>query len=282
MNLLLNGKPVEIITYPNNETLLRPDMSDVKADATQVITLRFESDADIFHLRVLSEYIRDYFQDEFKIYFVHMQLILPYMPYSRADRSENGSIFTLKYVCQMFNAMGFREIIIVEPHSSVTKEKLFTAGKIINGAELLLPLVKKDVNFDETIDYLIFPDAGASERYASLSPHNLSLSAAKTRDFNTGKITDIKFNRIIDGTDRRAIIVDDLCSKGGTFIATANLLRNMGFSHVYLMVTHLEKAAYNKALTSSLDGIYATDSMMPPEPNSNMTIYKLKDLLSNV
>ena len=50
----------------------------------------------------------------------NVHLIIPYMPYSRMDRTEGHTVFTLKYFANIINGLGFNKITVCEPHSDVT------------------------------------------------------------------------------------------------------------------------------------------------------------------
>jgi ribose-phosphate pyrophosphokinase len=116
---------------------------------------------------------------------------------------------------------------------------------------------------------LVFPDAGAAKRYAKMFAGQEHLIGEKTREFATGKITGLSITKPeawVCGEVKRAIIVDDLCSRGGTFLEAGQALReNLGFTQVELCVTHLEANVYNGKLLddgSPIDHIYTTDAMV--------------------
>lgn len=274
--LLLNGLPVDMVHYPNNETLLRPDPNHEMEDGAPVhVKLEYTGDADIWHLFVLSQWLFDCYTTEPK--FLH----IPYMPYSRADRSQEGSIFTLRYFADIINQFQWDEVLIDEPHSDVTMQLIKNAVQR-NTTMMLLPEVMKSIGWETLVDYIVFPDEGAQERYLGQSTIFLNqnwLAATKKRDFDTGKILDITFPDPVDpppGT--KALIVDDLCSKGGTFIGTAQKLRDMGFAKVHLLVTHMEHAGYNVNLFKAMNSIHASDTIKPPAVFEKFTIHKLEEI----
>jgi ribose-phosphate pyrophosphokinase len=264
--LLLNNKPVDVLVYPNGESLLRPDLSEIDLetnDEVYEITLYYEGDADLFRMRMLVDFLSE--ESAFPSNFI---LNLPYVPFSRADRSQEGSVFTLKYFSYFINELGFDKVRIYEPHS-IESERLIDRAEIYWASVELLAHVLPVVKFNVEHDWLILPDAGAYDRYIRDLPKECRqvLTAHKEREFKTGKILKIDFPWTPDvELGAKAVIVDDLCSRGGTFLTTAKLLREMGFSEVHLVVTHLESAGYNTPLVSfdGLDSVHATDSMIQP------------------
>ena len=66
-----------------------------------------------------------------------------------------------------------------------------------------------------------------------------------------------------DIKDKNVLIVDDLCSKGGTFIASAELIKKAGAKRVCLYVSHCEDAIFNGKIlkTDFVDMVYTTNSI---------------------
>ena len=247
----------------------------------QFITLRFESDADLFRLYVLTKSfqttVRRTNGDSETVN--PAVLVLPYMPYSRADRSQDGSVFTLKYVCEFINDLNFQKVVVVEPHSRVTTQMLHRCV-VVNGAKLLLDHIVQDRGDLGVDDWIVYPDRGAHERYQSLVTPGFGniVMGTKVRDFETGKIESLKLPNMKVPEGSRALIIDDLCSRGGTFVWCAEGLREMGFATVELAVTHFEKAGYNRTLFDALNHIYTTDSMEQQPGYSNVTVYPLGEI----
>lgn len=114
----------------------------------------------------------------------------------------------------------------------------------------------------------MFPDAGAQKRYADLRGYK-TLVGFKHRDPETGHITnldvigDAKFE---DHRFRQALILDDLCSYGGTFQLTAEHLKNLGFGYIGLIVAHSEQNIYKGEITESpmITDVYTTSSILGP------------------
>lgn len=259
--ILLNGFEVEFKTFPNGETHVIKDVFEHNAylelGEDNIITFKYESDADLVRLMFVKQHL-----DNMSSAYSH--LLIYYMPYSRMDRSEEGSVFTLKYVADMINMMMFNGVYIVEPHSDVTCA-LIDRSEAIMVTQPLLDSVLNEVQFDLEHDYVVFPDAGAQKRYAKMFGGNV-LVGHKHRDFATGKIT--KFDLVgvpyPKPEGRKAIIVDDLCSYGGTFIATAEALKAQGFDEIYLIVAHCEKSitAGNIFKSGLINKVFTSDSII--------------------
>lgn len=171
----LNGKEIKFETFPNGETRMVDEGIALLDWGKQTISFKYENDSDLIKLMFVKKFV-DSRRKSSSIF----ELIIYYMPYSRMDRSEDGSAFTLKYVADFINSLDFDKVTVVEPHSDVTLALLNNVeSKFVNFK--LLPKVMEEVKF-LSIDYLFFPDAGAPKRYANIKGYN-QLVGFKNRDF---------------------------------------------------------------------------------------------------
>lgn len=279
--ILLNGKEVEFKTFPNGETLFNKDGLDI--EPFNMVSFKYENDSDLIRLM----FLKNYLDTKHSIANV---LVIYYMPYSRMDRSENGSPFTLKYVANFINNLKFSSVEVIEPHSDVTCAVLDRAtANFINYR--LLPMVMEEIKFNPTTDYVVYPDAGAQKRYGNIVAEN-TLVGFKHRDFATGHITQLEIVGEKDKEGGKAIIVDDLCSKGGTFILTAEVLKVIRkFDEIYLLVAHCEDSIFEgKVLkTDLIDKVFTTDTIINKFKDNwftqiyseKMKVYNIEELLLN-
>lgn len=275
MPIKLNGREVVFDSFPNGETRIEPTGW---LDRGNRVMFRYHSDADLIHLMLLKRHM-----DEWVPKGGEQFLTIAYMPYSRADRGNSNSVFSLRYVAKFINDLGFDRVTVVEPHSDVTCA-LLDRSHPWYVTKMMLPDVMRKLQMIFPWDRVVFPDAGAQKRYADLNiPHLVGL---KHRDFATGKIESLQLvGDLADFTTepRNALIIDDLCSYGGTFVRAAKALREMYFKKVYLLVAHLENSVYKGELLDQIDGIYTTDSIHIDEPtrfgSQKIHITPLEDLV---
>jgi ribose-phosphate pyrophosphokinase len=276
--LILNNQIIEFEKFPNGETQLIKDGIKGSQYVSNKVSFKYEDDSDLIKLMLLKNYLND-------LKFDYVDLLIYYMPYSRMDRSENNSPFTLKYVSNFINGLGFSEITVIEPHSDVTPALLNNVKvKYINFD--LLPLVMEEVEFDKENDYLFFPDAGASKRYHDLKGFK-QLVGHKDRDFKTGEIKSLKVVGDIEGDSNKVIIIDDLSSYGGTFVHSSKALKNLGFKEVYLLVAHAENSIFKGQLFDYVDKVFTTDSILTEHNHwhnkkfeSKLKIYEVEELMN--
>lgn len=226
--IYLNKSKVEVSKFPNGETLINSEKIKL-INGNNEIKVNFENDEDITHLIFLKGHL-----DELRI---KCDLIFPYMPYSRMDRTEGVRVFTLKHLCRLINNLNFESVTIYEPHSDVSTA-LLDRVKIVDMSKIIAKEVLEALKNDEEEVYLVYPDAGAAKRYGKDISYEKILTANKERDFKTGYINRLEINGVTSEAKFKAIIVDDLCSRGGTFILTAEKLKEMGATEIYLILNY--------------------------------------------
>ena len=106
------------------------------------------------------------------------------------------------------------------------------------------------------------PDEGAMKRYFG-SGHKPYAFGMKKRDWETGKILSLDIINSENIVNKDVLIVDDICSRGGTFFYAAKALKEAGAKNISLYVTHLEKTVFDGEMFSSglIDKIYTTESI---------------------
>lgn len=253
--ILVNNVEIKFESFPNGETRMIHDNINelVGEEEFNKIEFKYENDGDLIKLMFLKKYLDRYFMGE-------NHLLIYYMPYSRMDRSEDYSPFTLKYVAEFINDLKFTSVSVIEPHSDVTIALLDNSTANYDNFEYI-EVVKEIVGFNEDNDYIVFPDAGASKRYSKMKSKNI-LIGHKHRDFQTGHIMSLELVGDMSAGGKTAIIVDDLSSYGGTFVKTSEALREKGFEKVYLLVAHSENSIFKGKLFDHVDKVFTTNSIL--------------------
>jgi ribose-phosphate pyrophosphokinase len=244
-----NGREITFGKYPNGEVNLRKIRIDPR-DINHVVTLKYENDADLFHLLLVRKALD-----------VPVTLRITYAPYSRMDRESDTYTFSLKVFTEFINSMNWERVVIYEPHSDVLPA-LLDRVQVVNVTGSPLMHSKLNIAFNGDPYQVFYPDAGAQKRYAENFKDHEHLVGFKTRDFETGRI----LNSYVVGERKmdNVAIVDDLCSKGGTFVLAARHLADMGFKKIILLVAHCEYTAFlGEVFTSELfSKVITTDSIM--------------------
>jgi ribose-phosphate pyrophosphokinase len=220
----VNGVIVEQNHFPDHTLFIKPTAS---SQLVNQFEWNYENDSELFTLICLRKHY-----DKGAAY-----LTLKYVPHARMDRVKNPEdVFTLKYFCEVINSLDFQRVYVLDVHSNVSlallnNVKSVPVAPFIQNAVLNIP--------NDPVFY--FPDEGAMKRYSEHAPGAYAFGIKK-RDWATGKIQGIQIQNaeLVSGKD--ILIVDDICSKGGTFYYSAKALKEAGAANIYLYVTHLEES----------------------------------------
>ena len=250
-----NGDIVAQDHFPDGTLRLIPRLPRYIPGVTHIITWQYESDAELFSLICLTRHIRKYYPE------LPLSLDLYYLPHARMDRAKDcNDVFTLKYFAEVINSLQFSAASILDPHSNV-------GPALINHAHVLSPspyIRNALINIHAVDLALFYPDEGSCKRYAGLFNYPY-LFGVKQRDWKTGEITSFDLigdqPRFEPGTP--VLIVDDICSRGGTFYHSAKKLKEAGFGPIYLYVTHCEPTILQGNLLDGdlIERVYTTDSI---------------------
>lgn len=279
--IYLNGKKVEFIEFPNKERRLDLPANMVNIDLYQIVNnvyWKYEDDKSIFELLALDYAIKTYCEQ--------YNLYIGYMPYSRMDRIEKeGTAFSLDIITNILtkNLSSVNHIFILDPHSDITLnllnnkqkykktvayefEESNTPNNKYEFAKDVIDYTKLDINKA----WFVFPDKGAAKRYNADDYPNVII-CEKVRDFATGKIQEIKAHIEKQTTtpekDAPIIIIDDLCSYGGTFVGAIKAIENdlnIKSKNNWLIVTHAEEAMTQANIPNTFSKVFSTDSIATP------------------
>ena len=234
-------------------------------DRIKRVEWKYESDAELFTLICIAKHY-DYSD---------MELYLPYIPHARMDRVKaEEDVFTLKYFCEVINSLNFKTVWVMDAHSNVSLA-LLDRVRQMNVEDTIYDTIYKitceiagsydhQQRMDAQADLVaFFPDEGAMKRYSDMANRPYAFGIKK-RDWETGKILglDIMNAELVKG--KNVLIIDDICSRGGTFLHSAKALKAAGANRIFLYVTHAEKTMVEGEMYNNLDlveRIYTTNSI---------------------
>ena len=263
-------KEVTPTVFPDTTKLLKVDIESGPGDYT--IVWLYDNDEELFQLIAITKHLQA------KGFGVNLRM--PYIPNARMDRVKSANeVFTLKYFAHVINWLGFKNVYVANPHSTVS-EALFER------LDVDFDCVTQDVfnilyvNGDATrfaADVLYFPDSGAQKRYNDvLSTIGLpSAYGIKNRDWKTGKILGLDVVTPIDLVGKKILIVDDICSRGTTFVKSAEKLKSMGCGEIALYVTHCENTILEGDVVKDnnlVKTVYTTNSIFRAKHEKIMVI----------
>ena len=253
--ITVNGRLVDATVFPDGTSSLRFPYT---GSSIYRVLWRYDDEKEWVTLWNIVHHIRSKVKD------AAMYLELPYVPNARMDRVKNDDeVFTLKWFAEFLNSMNFERVLIDDPHSDVCMALIDRAvqnsiiPKIVKAEAYILENFYPDAKL-----IYCYPDNGASKKYSSIIDGEY-VYGVKHRDWRSGAITGFELVGKDAVKDRPVLIVDDICSRGGTFMHTARALREAGAKNVFLYVTHCENTIYaGEILTTDLiDHVFTTDSI---------------------
>lgn len=257
--IFVNGNEINFTSFPDGTTSFRFDTGKAM---TYDIKWLYDGDHECILVWYITNHIRTNCDRAVKI-----NLIMPYIPNARMDRVKSGDeVFTLKWFADFINTLGFDSVTAYDPHSNVS-EALINRFKAVGVTECV-EFVMKDIRetFGKQDILLCYPDEGASKRYSSQIQGDY-VFGIKHRDWRTGKIQKFELVGADKVRDRTILIVDDICSRGGTFTHTAKALKEAGAESIFLYVTHCENTIRDgSVLTDGLiTHVFTSDSIFRGE-----------------
>lgn len=229
--ILLNGQIVKPTVFPDRTTQvwkITENNPHLKYAPELKVTWEFEQEAELIHLAQLKMLLDNINPKAVKT------LNIPFLPYARQDKQvSDSSTFALAPFARLLNTMEWDAVLVFDPHSNVEK--------LINRSFAIQPYkeIQQALGLIES-DIIVFPDEGAWGRYRLLTMPHSACALSKTRNQLTGEITGMKMSSgfFTDVSNRRCLIVDDICDGGGTFVLAAKLLYKSGAKQVDLYVSH--------------------------------------------
>ncbi|MEE9327332.1 MAG: ribose-phosphate diphosphokinase [Cocleimonas sp.] len=197
---------------------------------------------------------------------------IPYFPYARQDRvCAVGQAFSLQVVAKLINDLDLHALTVWDAHSILTEELTgannISQAEILSSHQVLSDLLKSN----NTV--LICPDKGAIKKCQEVA-QTFSISeiayAEKIRDPKTGEISNTQLtSENIKG--KTAVIIDDICDGGRTFIEIAKILKKKQCDRVILYVTHGIFSKGLEVFDGLIDEIFTTNSF-PQKEDNKLTI----------
>ena len=257
----VNNVQVEVGHFPDGTQSIKfPDhVLPIGTKYPISVAWYYDSDEELFTLACVMDWLRRLFGHRNTI-----NLSMPYVPNARMDRIKNANEnFSLKVFANFINSLEFDSIQVFNVHSNVSEaliDNMYVSQPNWD-VEHCIKLYNPDVIF--------FPDEGACKRYADLKCVKESglpvIFGIKKRDWKTGNILGLDVIMYDDIKDKKVLIVDDICSAGGTFYHSAKTLKDYNNAKdVALYVSHCEDNIQNGELlkTDYISQIYTTDSIL--------------------
>ena len=270
----VDGTVIDIGSFPDGSMLVKYVPKPDQKAGYVTLTWKYENDREFLTLIYLVKHLRSHGVKDIYLY-------MPYIPNARQDRVKSPEdVFTLKYFAELLNSLELSRVEVLDPHSSVS-EALINNLRIQTPEDYIYQILKEipviryclndpndPLDFDPTPKEafsltMFYPDEGAMKRYSGMVglPYAFGI---KKRDWKTGVIEGLDVAGAVDKiAGRDILIVDDICSRGGTFYHSAKKLKELGAKDIYLYISHCENTVLEGELLKGdlIKKVYTTDSI---------------------
>jgi len=264
IELFIDNQNVEIDhgVFPDGAVWLKVT-GELPASA-QLMRIRVAAMRDMNDFMLLAQLV-DAVRHVADIAVSHLQLA--WLPWARQDRHMvAGDSFALKVFANQLNTLNFDKVFILDPHSDAAAAAINNCVAIPQETCLLQSeTLRRAIAQGDLM--LVAPDAGALKKIHNVAKATGAKNYAiltKERDVASGNLTGFA---LVAGevAGKDLLIVDDLCDAGGTFIGSAQVLREAGARSVSLYVTHgIFSKGVENLLNNGIDAIYTTTSFTSP------------------
>ena len=193
--------------------------------------------------------------------------VVPYLAYARKDRkTKPRDPVTMRYVAQLFEAMGTDALLALEVHNPAAFQNAFRCPtEQLDSAGLFVRPIADKLGPGEVA--VVSPDAGGVKRAALFRER---LSQVLGRPVNMGFVEKYRSAGRLSGAllvgevaGRHVLLFDDLISSGQTLVRAATACRTQGAASVWAVAAHglFNAAALQRLGTGPIDRIFVSDSV---------------------
>ncbi len=207
--------------------------------------------------------------------------VIPYYGYGRTDKKDQPRVpITARLVADLVTVAGADRVLTVDLHAGQI-QGFFTSPVDELTALPLLVRYFEEKELENPV--VVAVDIGISKRARDFA-ERLSTPLAIVEKRRMGNEDNTKtLNVIGDVQGRTAILMDDEVNTGGSILAAATTLKELGVHDVYACCTHpvLSGNAVNIINKSDLRELVVTDSIPIPSGmrNGKITVVSVADLL---
>lgn len=195
-----------------------------------------------------------------------INIIAPYLPYSRQDKNQSMSSCGFKTIADLLNSCNINRLITLDFHAPYALNLLTSHVTNISIEKLILPLAQNRT--------IICPDNGSAKR----NRFDRAIILHKKRINNN---VTFELNDDIKGLD--CFIIDDIIDSGKTICLAAQILKNNGARSIHAYATHglLPKTTYKKLNESFIEKLYISNSIETDLLSNNINILDIAKIIVN-
>jgi ribose-phosphate pyrophosphokinase len=253
---LLNAETISVTfkKFPDGESYIRLEGKIQGDEAVIVQTTCPPQDSRIIQLMLLADAAKRNGAKK-------ITAVVPYLAYSRQDKAFlQGEPISIETIARALKTAGVDSLITVNVHQDKVLAKFPFPARTLSAIPLLAEYFRQK---GFTRAFALAPDRGAihiAEEVRKILGGECGY-LEKQRDRYTGQVSVEK--KAFDIKGKRVIIFDDIISTGGTIVAAAKIVKELGAEEVYTACVHplLVGDAEKRILEAGVEEIIGTDSV---------------------
>ena len=256
----LQISPIELHVFPDGEQRVKLEDAVKGEDTIVVQSTGIPTDNSYMELFFILDALR-------RSAAKSVTVVIPYIGYQRQDHVfREGEARSLEVVIRFMETVGATGFIAVDVHSVKIPEIFIKPISHLSALSIFADEIKR-LGFTKDDTVLVTPDMGGIRRIKILSELLDGMEHAaieKNRDLVTGEL-DVA---VMHGdVKKRAVIVDDMISSGGTIVKACDLLSKNGVEEIYVMATHAVFSGEASKLLqeSKAKKVYVTNTIHVPD-----------------
>ena len=262
--------PIELHVFPDGERRIKLNESIIDEDTVIIQSTATPVDQNYTELFFIIDALK-------RSGAKRITTVIPYLGYQRQDHVfRDGEAVTLLVMIRILESLGVGRVVVLDLHSIKIPEFFHVPLVHISALPLFTEEIKKMVESKSGDAVLVSPDMGGLRRIQQVSEllGNMPwIATVKDRNLETGEISINKIDTFESGLTsadlkgKRAFIVDDMASSGGTLVESAKLLAENGVEEIYAFVTHpiFSVDAPKLLQESTIRKIFVSDSVFVPK-----------------
>jgi len=250
---------VELTRFADGE--LRPWVKDDVRDKIVFVleSLSFPMDEHVMELALLGDAIRRSAPRT-------MVAVVPYMGYARQDKQHRvGEPISARVIAKFLEVSKFKEVITVDLHNDAIVGFFQVPVTHVSALSELAKAVSKE-SLENGI--VVSPDVGGVKRARNFAyALDLPMIVMEKKRFIDRHDTTESYQILGDVAGKKAIIIDDIISTGGTTAQAAISLKAAGATSVIVCATHAVCAgdAATTLTAAPIDRLIVTNTIALPE-----------------